>query len=107
MAYAQWISLEEAAALVPDGATLALGGMTVYRRPVAFARALLARTPRPRDLTLLSFTGGYESDILVGGGCVGTVRSCYFGLESFRIAAKFTAAAHKATDTVGTETAFT
>ncbi len=104
MAYAQWISLEEAAALVPDGATLALGGMTVYRRPVAFARALLARTPRPRDLTLLSFTGGYESDILVGGGCVGTVRSCYFGLESFGFAPMFTEAAHKATIRVVEET---
>jgi len=33
--------LADAAALVRDGDTLALGGMTLYRRPVAFARALL------------------------------------------------------------------
>lgn len=104
MPYGQWISLEEAAALVPDGATLALGGMTVYRRPVAFARALLARPQRPRDLTLLCFTAGYESDILVGGGCVSTVRSCYFGLESFGFAPMFTEAAQKGTLRVIEET---
>ena len=104
MPHGQWISLAAAAALVPDGATLALGGMTVYRRPVAFARALLARPLRPRDLTLLCFTAGYESDILVGGGCVGTVRSCYFGLESFGFAPMFTEAAQKASIQVVEET---
>ena len=90
---ADFVSLEEAAALVSDGCTLALGGMTVYRRPVAFVRALLRRSPRPRDLTLLCFTAGYESDLLVGAGCVAAVRSVYFGLESFGFAPMFTAAA--------------
>lgn len=91
----QWISLSEAAALVQDGMTLALGGMTVYRRPAAFARALLRRAHRPKDLTLLCFTAGYESDLLVGGGCVSAVRSAYFGLESFGLAPMFTEAANK------------
>lgn len=104
MNYGQWISLGDAAALVPDGATLALGGMTVYRRPVAFARALLARPQRPRDLTLLCFTAGFESDVLVGGGCVGTVRSCYFGLETFGFAPMFTEAAQKGTIRIIEET---
>lgn len=87
---ASWISLDEAAALIPDGATLALGGMTVYRRPMAFVKALLRRQPRPADLTLLCFTAGIESDLLVGAGCVSTVRSAYFGLESFGLAPMFT-----------------
>ena len=34
------IGLSEAAALVPSGCTLALGGMTIYRRPIAFVKAL-------------------------------------------------------------------
>src|SRR5262245_36975735 len=88
--YGNWISLEEAAALVSDGQTIALGGMTVYRRPVGFVKALLRRDPRPRDLTLLCFTAGYESDLLIGAGCVSTVRSVYFGLESFGLAPMFT-----------------
>jgi len=86
-------SLEEAAALLRDGETLALGGMTLYRRPVAFVRALLRRDPPPRDLTLLTFTAGYESDLLVGAGLVRRVRTCYFGLEGFGLAPMFTQAA--------------
>ena len=92
---AEWITLDQAAALIPDGATLALGGMTVYRRPVAFVKALLRRTPRPKDLTLLCFTAGIESDLLVGAGCVATVRSAYFGLESFGLAPMFTERANR------------
>jgi glutaconate CoA-transferase subunit A len=90
-----WLSLVEAAALVQDGQTIALGGMTVYRRPVAFVRALLRRDPRPKDLTLLCFTAGFESDLLVGAGCVKTVRSVYFGLESFGFAPMFTEKANR------------
>jgi len=87
------VSLHEAAALLGDGETLALGGMTLYRRPVAFVRALLRRDPSPRDLTLLAFTAGYESDLLVGAGLVRRVRACYFGLETFGLAPMFTQAA--------------
>jgi glutaconate CoA-transferase subunit A len=87
------ITLEQAAELVPDGCTLALGGMTLYRRPMAFVRALIRRyrqTGRPRDLTLLAFTAGLESDLLVGCGIVRRVRTCYFGLEIFGLAPMFT-----------------
>ena len=83
-------SLDEAAKLVQNGQTLALGGMTLYRRPMGFVKALLRRATIPRDLTLLSFTGGMESDLLVGAGCVSQVRSAYFGLESFGLAPMFT-----------------
>ena len=86
----QLVSLSDAVELIQDSQTIALGGMTVYRRPVAFVRALLRREPRPKDLTLLCFTAGFESDLLVGAGCVGTVRSVYFGLEAFGFAPMFT-----------------
>lgn len=85
-----YVSLEQAAAVANDGDTLALGGMTLYRRPVAFVSALLRRQLPPRDLTLLSFTGGIESDLLVGAGCVSRARSAYFGLEAFGLAPMFT-----------------
>jgi glutaconate CoA-transferase, subunit A len=87
------ISLEESAALVPSGCMLAFGGMTIYRRPMAFVRALLQRfyvTGEPRELTLVSFTSGMESDLLVGAGMVRCVRTCYFGLEIFGLAPMFT-----------------
>ncbi len=87
------ISLEEAASLVNSGKMLAVGGMTLYRRPMAFVSALLERFQRegkPDDLTLLAFTAGLESDLLVGAEMVARVRSCYFGLEIFGLAPMFT-----------------
>jgi glutaconate CoA-transferase subunit A len=87
----------DAVRLIPkQDAVLALGGVTLYRRPMAFALSALAefaRTGGPADLTLLCFTAGLESDLLVGAGMVSRVRSCYFGLEAFGLAPHFTQAA--------------
>lgn len=95
--YDKRMTLDAAVGLVPgEGATLAFGGVTLYRRPVAFALALLRRFTNhgaPRGLTLLNFTAGVESDILVGAGLVQRVRTCYFGLEVFGLAPHFTTAA--------------
>jgi glutaconate CoA-transferase subunit A len=82
-------SLAEAVKLVKPGDTLSLGGMNLYRRPVAFVRALLRSGVR--DLTLLNFTSSYESDLLIGAGQIRTLRTCYCGLESFGLAPMFTA----------------
>ncbi len=92
------ITMEQAAEMVSSGSMLALGGVTLYRRPVAFVRALIKRyqrTQKPSDLTLFAFTAGYESDLLVGAGLVSHVRSCYFGLEIFGFAPMFSAQANK------------
>jgi glutaconate CoA-transferase subunit A len=88
-------SIEAAAGLVHRGETLALGGMTLYRRPVAFVCALLALAEPPGDLTLLCFTAGYESDLLVGAGLARRLRTCYFGLEIFGLAPMFTQMANE------------
>ena len=87
-------SLAEAATLVQSGQVLSLGGMTLYRRPVAFVLELLRQPSPPRDLTLLCFTCGFESDLLVGAGLARRVRACYFGFESFGLAPMFTEAAN-------------
>lgn len=88
------LPIQAAAELVRDGETLALGGMTLYRRPVSFVRALLALRERPTDLTLLCFTAGYESDLLIGAGVANRIHTCYFGLEIFGLAPMFTQAAN-------------
>jgi len=87
------VLLDQAAAQVHSGDTLALGGMTLYRRPMAFIRALIRRylgQGEPKGLTLLAFTAGLESDLLVGAGAIARVRTCYFGLEVFGLAPMFT-----------------
>lgn len=86
-------SFEFAVSRVENGMTLALGGMTLYRRPIAFVRALIQRFQShktPTELTLLAFTAGLESDLLVGAGLIKRVRTCYFGLEIFGFAPMFT-----------------
>ena len=78
---------------VRSSSMLALGGMTLYRRPMAFVLNLIRRyyqTGEPNNLTLLSFAAGMESDLLVGAGMVSRVRACYFGLEIFGLAPMFT-----------------
>lgn len=92
------IALEEAVKHVKPGITLALGGMTLYRRPIAFVRALLAHfrlTGSPDQITLLSFTCGLESDLLVGAGLANRTRTCYFGFEAFGLAPMFTYRANR------------
>ena len=91
------VTLQEATEMVSPGCSLGIGGTTLYRRPVAFTRALLQqyrRTGNPTRLTLITFTAGFESDLLVGAGLVDTVRTCYFGLEIFGFAPMFTARAN-------------
>lgn len=89
------IPLQETPALVQKGNTLALGGMTLYRRPVAFVQELIQHSKsKALDLTLLAFTASYESDLLVGAGLVKRIRTCYFGLEAFGLAPMFTQAAN-------------
>lgn len=87
--------MQEAAALVRPGQTVALGGVTLYRRPVAFISALLGERSRLSNLTLLCFTGGYETDLLIGSGMVARLRSCYCGLEIFGLAPMYTQLAGK------------
>lgn len=93
------VSLAEAATLVHSGQRLALGGMTLYRRPVAFVYELLrrARGGAPRDLTLICFTAAYESDLLIGAGLVRQIRSCYVGFEIFGFAPMFSEAGQRGT----------
>lgn len=96
--------LSEVVKLVQPGTTLALGGNMLYRRPVAFVRELLRLPDPPKDLILLCFTAGFESDLLVGAACVRQTRTCYFGLEAFGFAPMFTQAAGQGTLNILEET---
>jgi len=91
------IDLRQATELVASaGCRVAFGGVTLYRRPMAFVLALLEREARqasPKELQLICFTAGVESDLLVGAKMVSSVRTCYFGLEIFGLAPHYSAAA--------------
>jgi glutaconate CoA-transferase subunit A len=75
------IDLQRAAALVPDGATLSLGGFTTQRHPMAFVYELI-RLGR-RGLYLFGHSPGGDWDILIGAGCVKRVELAYEADEAF------------------------
>lgn len=60
------VSLAEAAATVPDGATLGVGGVMDQMVPVAFLLALADRGAR--DLHAVTVAAGLSVDLLVGAG---------------------------------------
>ena len=62
------VSLAEAAASVPDGCTLALGGFVVARCAAAFARELVRQ--RRRHLTVTQAIVGFDTDLLAAGDCI-------------------------------------
>jgi glutaconate CoA-transferase subunit A len=98
-------TLSDALGAVRDGHRVGLGGMTLYRRPVAasVARAAAGR----RDLEIVTLTGGLETDLLIGAGCVRRLRSCYTGLEVVGFAPHFTRGAQQGTLELVEETEYT
>lgn len=83
-------SLEEAAEMVPDGATVALGGLSMNATPMAFVRALVHRGAK--DLTLVPIVNGMAVDWLVAAGCVERVVAGLVSFEGFGLAPAFRAA---------------
>jgi glutaconate CoA-transferase subunit A len=86
-------SLEEAAALVPDGATIAIGGLSLSGAPMTFVRELVRR--EVKDLTVVSVVAGLPIDWLVAGGCVRRVVSGLVSFEGFGLAPMHRAAVQR------------
>lgn len=80
-------SLSEAAALIPDGSRIHLGGMAVHNHPMAFVYELLRRGTT--DLTIVSHVSASDVDILIGAGRVKRLEFSYVGLEEFGTAPCF------------------
>ena len=81
------MSMSDAAALVPDGARIALGGFAVYQHPMAFVRELVRQGRR--GLTVVGVVNGNEADLLAGAGCLARIETSYVGLEKYGLAPNF------------------
>lgn len=75
------MELAEAAALVPDGASISLDGFTTQRYPMAFVYELIRL--RRRNPYLFGHSPGGDWDILIGAGCVKRVELAYEADEAF------------------------
>lgn len=81
MAAQKLLGLQEAAAMIPDGATMSVGGFTTQRHPMAFVYELIRL--RRRNLYLFGHSPGGDWDILIGAGCVKRVELAYEADEAF------------------------
>lgn len=74
------ISLEEAAAAVPDGAVIGIGGFVTTNKPMALLRRLMRE--RRRDLTVVAAPSGLEVDMMIALGMVDKLITPYVGAEA-------------------------
>src|SRR5258707_11397671 len=73
------VSLAEAATIVQDGMTIAVGGGLSWREPVAFLRELIRQGRR--DLRVIGTAHGIDVDLLCGAGTIGVIEESYVGFE--------------------------
>jgi len=73
------MSLAEAASLVQDGMTLAIGGGLSWREPMAFLREIIRQGRR--DLRVIGTAHGIDVDLLCGAGAISVVEESYVGFE--------------------------
>jgi glutaconate CoA-transferase, subunit A len=84
------VTLDDAVAAVGDGATVALGGVRLQRRPMALVRAL-ADAGR-RDLRVIAFLGSLDVEVLLAADCVGELHSPGVSLDAAGLAPRYRAA---------------
>lgn len=76
--------LQSAAARIEDGMTVGIGGSSQTRKPMALIREII-RLGR-RDLTILTFLGGIDVELLLDHGCVSLIRAGYVGFDLIGLA---------------------
>ena len=81
------LNIEDAAALVPDGSTVALGGLSMNSTPMALVRELIRQ--EKRNLTVVAIVNGMAVDWLVAAGCADRVITGLISFEGMGLAPKF------------------
>jgi glutaconate CoA-transferase, subunit A len=77
-------SLDEVAAAVPSGATIALGGSGMQRKPMGMLRAVVAAGIT--DLRVVSFVGAIDVEFLIASGAVSEIHTAGVALEGVGLA---------------------
>lgn len=79
------MSIEEAiSTYVQDGDLVGIGGLSFWRKPISACREIISQNKK--DLSICTFVGGIEVDMLIAAGCISEVRSCFVGMEIFGMA---------------------
>ncbi len=82
------MTLEEAIAEhVQNGDLIGIGGLSFWRKPIGLCREIIRQNKK--DLTLCTFVGGIEVDMLIGADCISEIRACFVGMEIFGMAPNY------------------
>ena len=73
------LSVQELAALIPDGASVALGGSFLHRGPFAFVRELVRQ--KKTGLEIIKQSPGYDIDLLCRAGVAARARTGIVAME--------------------------
>jgi glutaconate CoA-transferase subunit A len=79
------VSLEDAiSTYVHDGDLVGIGGLSFWRKAISACREIIRQDKK--DLSICTFVGGIDVDLLIAGNCISEVRSCFVGMEIFGMA---------------------
>jgi glutaconate CoA-transferase subunit A len=82
------MSLEEAiSTYVQNGDLIGIGGLSFWRKSICACREIIRQ--EKKDLSICTFVGGIDVDMLVGSGCVSEVRASFVGMEVFGMASHY------------------
>ena len=82
------MSLSEAVSTyVQDGDLIGTGGLSFWRKPISACREIVKQ--ERKNLTICTFVGGLDVDMLIGGGCISKVRASFVGMEVFGMAPNY------------------
>jgi glutaconate CoA-transferase subunit A len=76
--------------LLRDGMTVGIGGFGLDRKPMALVRAIAQS--KVENLTIETYAGGFDIEVLVGAGKLACLSTCHVGLDHFGLAPLFRAA---------------
>jgi len=96
------MTLEEAVTThIKDGDLIGIGGLSFWRKPIGLCREIIRQ--EIKNLTLCTFVGGIEVDMLIGAGCISEIRACFVGMEIFGMAPNYKKAVESGTIKVSEE----
>jgi len=96
------MSLEDAiTSYVQDGDLVGFGGLSFWRKATSACREIIRQDKK--DLSICTFVGGIEIDMLIAAGCVSQIRSCFVSFEIFGMAPHYRSAVESGSINVSEE----
>jgi glutaconate CoA-transferase subunit A len=81
------VKISDACQTIQNGDTVAIGGLTIHRKPMSFIHELIRS--KKKELHLLTLGGSIDVDLLIAAGILKKIDAAYVGLEILGFAPNF------------------